>query len=940
MQSYLRVIFEEEKLLAEPVFQNMFPWEPSIQKFKDFDSIFSSEFIQKLDSISNPEYRFPSDRNPYLHQVESWKSALIDKKSILVTTGTGSGKTECFMLPVLYDIFTQNPNSKGINAIFLYPLNALIGSQKKRMHEWCSSLGKINYAVYNGNTKNSVPQNVQHQSYPEIVSRKAIRENPPQILFTNPTMLEYMLVRDKDTQLLKNSQGKLKWILLDEAHTLTGSKAAEMALLLRRVIDAFGVDIKDVRFAVTSATVGSGKDDLLRQFMSDLCGIKTSQIEVISGKRVLPDFDINILNQSDIQEHMAIAFRNRLFQNSCADLEDIKAISGLNSLNEQLSIIDKLADINDNDQSILPIRGHFFVRNINGLYACTNPDCKVHPNKPDYILGSISSIAKKNCSCGYPLLELISCRTCGTFFMEGEKSNTVVQQNAKQNNDFFHVEEMDDDEEDLSNKKSRVERFILVKQLPNKSFNSDNLIPVSINKDASINYKVEGPFYEIVMEDNEECRCPYCSNNLLKPFHFRLSASFLNRLMSDLILEQTNDAKPVTSSMLWSGKKYISFTDSRQGTAKIAALINIDSETFWLKTQIYHTLCLKRNHLIQKQLSNEERIQVESEIEQLRDSIVQNNFPPFLLETINQQLSLKEIQLNPTIPSVNYSRITWREVLENALFQAEEFKNLFHHNVGGNITTNGVDYLKALIYNEFSRRLPRERSMENLGMVNLVYPSIDNLSTPKIATELGIENEEWKNLVKIALDYVIRYKFHYSITPNIRGLASSKHKSFLIYPNNTQVVNVSKWPKFDKNNVRPNRIALLICAGLNFQDPSEIDRQIEDQINELLEELWITIRSNFLTADGTEGGYRLHFETTTAFELADKLWLCPVKKKLIDKIFRGYSPWISGRFEASNINTFKVATEVSFPFFPFPFNRNQINEYDQESTLNWIKNNT
>ena len=337
MQTYLKEIFEVEKLLAKPVFQNMFPWEPSIQKFKDLDSIFNAEFIQKLDGISNPEYRFPSDRYPYLHQVESWNAALTEKKSILVTTGTGSGKTECFMLPVLYDILTQNPNSKGINAIFLYPLNALIGSQKKRMHEWCRALGKINYAVYNGHTQEKVRQSLQNQSYPEIISRKAIRENPPQILFTNPTMLEYMLVRDKDTQLLKNSHGKLRWILLDEAHTLTGSKAAEMALLLRRVIDAFDVDVKDVRFAVTSATVGSGKEDSLKQFMSDLCGIKTSQIAIISGKKVLPDFDTSILNLSDIQEKITLTLRNSLFQKSCLDIGDIENITGINNVNEQLS---------------------------------------------------------------------------------------------------------------------------------------------------------------------------------------------------------------------------------------------------------------------------------------------------------------------------------------------------------------------------------------------------------------------------------------------------------------------------------------------------------------------------------------------------------------------------------------------------------------------------
>ena len=112
-----------------------------------------------MDKIKNEEYRFPKDRFPYKHQIESWNEFLNQKNSILVTTGTGSGKTECFMLPVLQDIFENSPNSEGINAIFLYPLNALIASQRKRIHEWCKALGNINYAVYNGSTKESVPIN-------------------------------------------------------------------------------------------------------------------------------------------------------------------------------------------------------------------------------------------------------------------------------------------------------------------------------------------------------------------------------------------------------------------------------------------------------------------------------------------------------------------------------------------------------------------------------------------------------------------------------------------------------------------------------------------------------------------------------------------------------------------------------------------------------------
>jgi hypothetical protein len=440
MQTYLKYILnqEDEKILAKPIFQNMFPWEPSKETFGQLSFMFNPDFIKKLDSIKNEEYRFSADRLPYLHQLSSWKASLDEKKSILVTTGTGSGKTECFMLPVLQDIYTNSPNEIGVNAIFLYPLNALIGSQKKRMHAWCKALGNIKYAVYNGNTAETVPQLKQNEAFPEIISRKNIREQTPQILFTNPTMLEYMLVRDKDTQLLQNSKGKLRWILLDEAHTLVGSKATEMALLIRRVIDAFDVDINTIRFAVTSATVGDGNDDYLKQFMADLCGIQTSNIEIIKGKRILPSFDASLLDKSDIEDSdIALNLRKQLYESTCLNLEVIGKTTKLPNSSGQLAYIDSLADISDNGQSFLPVRGHFFARNINGIYACTNPTCTIHRNVPEHIIGTLTTISKKQCKCGYPLLELISCKTCGTYMMEGEKEGNVVKQSSKQNNDFF-----------------------------------------------------------------------------------------------------------------------------------------------------------------------------------------------------------------------------------------------------------------------------------------------------------------------------------------------------------------------------------------------------------------------------------------------------------------------------------------------------------------------
>ena len=130
-QEYLRnLLMEEEPLLSEPVFQSIFPWESSDRNFEGHAAglnILESSFVDALSSNKvDEEYRFPKERHPYKHQTESWRRMLSGEgKTIVVTSGTGSGKTECFMIPVLQDI--ARSNEKGcVQAIFLYPLNALM----------------------------------------------------------------------------------------------------------------------------------------------------------------------------------------------------------------------------------------------------------------------------------------------------------------------------------------------------------------------------------------------------------------------------------------------------------------------------------------------------------------------------------------------------------------------------------------------------------------------------------------------------------------------------------------------------------------------------------------------------------------------------------------------------------------------------------------------
>ena len=100
MQDYFKNILSKEPIMSDPVFQATFPWEQASINFENAEDVFQSNFIKSLDKIKNPEFRFPKERHPYKHQLESWRMLLNTRKSIAVTTGTGSGKTECFMLPV------------------------------------------------------------------------------------------------------------------------------------------------------------------------------------------------------------------------------------------------------------------------------------------------------------------------------------------------------------------------------------------------------------------------------------------------------------------------------------------------------------------------------------------------------------------------------------------------------------------------------------------------------------------------------------------------------------------------------------------------------------------------------------------------------------------------------------------------------------------------
>jgi len=246
-------------------------------------------------SQADEEYRVdPTTRRPYQHQEAAWH-ALNQGLSPLVSAGTGSGKTECFLYPVLSSLFAQQRKghlAPGVQALFLYPTNALINSQRDRLGAWLGTPANnkatpIRFCLYNSALPEK-PDGVS-RSIAEVGSRRELRESPPPILITNYSMLEIALIRPMDQPIFRGSRGRLRYVVLDEAHTYQGVMAAEIALLIRRTLDAFEVDPGSIRFIATSATFPGASDVALADFAAGLFGVQPGVISVVQGRRSVPD---------------------------------------------------------------------------------------------------------------------------------------------------------------------------------------------------------------------------------------------------------------------------------------------------------------------------------------------------------------------------------------------------------------------------------------------------------------------------------------------------------------------------------------------------------------------------------------------------------------------------------------------------------------------------
>ena len=690
---------------------------------------------------------------PYQHQYDSWHALLKEDKSIVVTSGTGSGKTECFMVPLIHDLTKEQgvngTRTKGIEAIFLYPLNALMEDQKERINNYITFSEKdLRFAVYNGNT----PENENDERYDEdaifeneIVTREKIRSQKPNILFTNPSMLEYMLLRAKDKPLFSKD---LKWIVIDETHTYKGAAAAELAMLLRRVLNACGIkNVNKIKFATSSATIGDDKEaekDLL-QFISDITGQETGKIRRIAGNRSLPN-----TTDEDIQK--------KLKENDFIFLKDL--INDDRSIEDKLALLDDLSDKGKDHN--LRIRLHYYLQTLNGgLYV------DLRKLQDDNTFKLYKSIPLVDGKLDTHFLEAYYCKKCGALVGYGEllDNDNICDYSLKTREIIDSLEGEGDDDDNNGDNDNNANNHQTTNEFYIGIAKEGSLQKCSLTDEGKLNNANSGKFAwkEIEKKDGKDIHwCPCCGAhgseqyNPLRSFH--MSADFISRLIAPILLSQTTPAEENQDTLPSKGCKYITFADSRQGSAGPSLKQNLETEEVWVAGAIFNKLLEYKEKEIEYKRYKE--------LEQKRTE----------LRAQNQRLTDEEddelYNLTGKYSNTNISNhLTWSEALD-LLLKDKNFDKMHLAFASPDAQIYKLDkykYATATLYRVMNRRPSGgTNSPENCGLFCTTYPkleelkdrvlppSIENLNALISNKDNKIEPKDWYDFVKLFIDLNIR----------------------------------------------------------------------------------------------------------------------------------------------------------------------------------------
>ncbi|WP_313489281.1 DEAD/DEAH box helicase [Stutzerimonas nitrititolerans] len=907
--------------LADLVFEPTFSWQESAETMSSLagGNMLHQRLARAMESPPKDlaqEYAFPGNRHPFTHQLAAWEILnRVEPQSLVVTSGTGSGKTECFLVPVLNQLAKEidaGEDPEGVRAVFIYPLNALINSQQNRLDAWTDGFGgQIRHCLYTGALENE--RRDRDQLYDgQVINRKSLRASPPQLLVTNATMLEYMLIRKDDEPILQKSAGKLRWIILDEAHTHIGSQAAEMALLLRRVMLAFQVKPQNVRFVATSATFGSDAQTIesLRTFLADIGGVDPQQVHVVQGHRDIPallnatpdaehDTPEAIGTIEAEQEQSALRYQRleasptarrlrALFmpdgQVKPQSLQGLIRESGLPPA-QVLAWLDLLSDTkNAEGLSFLPLRAHLFHNVIPAIRACVDRNCSHKAGTAlehaDWPFGMAYLEERTHCRCGAPLMPLVSCEECNESFLQAATtSHGMLIDQSQQQVDEFSLDEEPTDTDEPAEDSALLSQTLITNRPVNHSY------PEFLDR-TSQRLMFDGPkndYIELQVFRSQKNECPCCGatvqgRSLLRPA--RIGTPFTLSTVIGTLLEFC-PPDPMPTGKPFQGRKLISFTDSRQGTARIAVKLQQDSERNRIRGLVYR-------RLLQASPVDNLSEQEQQELQALQSLDAAQGLPAALKERL---VRLQDRRAGIPLPG----EISWTDMAnhlggtpELQMGMLDYYNNLAPNTFG---KQDSVALANMLLAREFYRRPKRANSLETLGLVQVCYPKLASITSKPMAWPAHLDIESWRTYLKVLLDFFVRENTILNIDKRWQSLIGARiSPKWAVAPvlgkkPEKLQSRFARWPAVNTVNGIQSRAILLLCKAFNWSPAVH-----QDQIDSILGDAWrvLTQQVKLLTSFGD--GYQLDLKDLS-FRLPETVYLCPVSRRFIDTSFEQLSPY-------------------------------------------------
>lgn len=967
---------------------------------------------------------------PYEHQYQCWKTLLKEKTpdgknmSIVVTTGTGSGKTECFMLPLVQDLI-EHHIPEQVQAIFLYPLNALMEDQKARMEKLLAGTN-LTFAVYNGDMPEFLPNeddknykkvlrkidairgiirdedgNVIEEKYPHVIATRAeLRQHPANILLTNPTMLEYILLRDKDRKLIHEKQeeegeGTLRWIALDETHTYTGAGAAEIAMLIRRVLMAYGVTTDEVRFATSSATIGNGSENAkeeLKDFIAGITGLQTNQVKYVDGKRK----GIDVIPEEDKEYWLKLINDNH---DGYIKLDDL--IKEGDTIEEKLVRLDEMCQkAEDMGLEDLRVKVHYFYRVPNhGLYVDLADSHYTEDGSFRVYLENKSGQRSKDDA---PLLEMSRCKHCGEYVAIAEEvkydDGIGYQSITMDDSDMF----------DLDNTEDTGKTLYVFGTTKSENAEYDNNIPYIIKGNRLLNVTASNPApkgWRIIA--NAHCQCPYCGTKLTKQAKqdednadviqtdeedakklqkFRVAPDFISRLIAPSTLDLMTEGKPKDESKIYlhKGQQYISFVDSRQMAARSTIKQNLKEERLWVYGTLYHELCRMATA---GSMTKEEAIK---HFENIYDTTGRKD-PQH--KDAEEKLDIlegsdeKAIQalLNELKPN---QFLSWQDILDVLINDrlADIFCQQFAERSelspelddDGNIKPETKrKYILSLMVEYLSHRPLSAATPETMGLFASYYDDLQPALTSKLpdavevfngklSPENQISKKDWHALMQLFLDYTARQSECVFLTMDDQG--SVDIFQTVRFATKKEMRRPVHKPVIRDKAANPSRIIRLLAKLIANEKHISIVNAInsyKQDFQDVIDCMWneLTLKYELLEhgkhydtelhkqvkdKDEVKDGvhftpYRLNL-AKLGFKLYDDVYLCDTNQsgsrhhveclRPVEITFHGYSPYVIGGEPVA------LKEELHEKWVPYPYHNHSMNPNPADEVIEeWAKDN-